>query len=180
MIPESLAGLFAPVERALLEQSRGHWEWLVGPEYTVVGMTTMGDWLFLDSRGAVHLLETLEATFECIALNVEQLVQLAASEDYRDDTFLQGFAVAALQSASLPPNHCVGFKVPPVLGGPMNTTNLHVTAAASYQAWTGRLHEALSELPEGSQVLGVDVDDEGALSVRWQAPGTLPTTSTKP
>ncbi len=168
MIPETLANLFAPIDRDLLDQLREHWRWCVGGKFQMVGMTVIGDWLFLDDAGAVYLLETVEASFERIAGSMPELVRLSTSEDFRDDKFLEGFVLGVLQGQRLPQNHCVGFKVPPILGGEFDSSNLQVASVGAYQAWTGRLHEALSKVPSGSQVLGVDVGDDGAVSVRWQ------------
>ena len=169
MIPESLSALLAPIERHLLDELRANWQWRVGSEYQVVGMTAMGDWLFADSAGAVHLLETVEASFDRIADDMAELVRLSASDEFRDDTFLEGFALGALAGGQLPQNHCVGFKVPPILGGKFDPSNLQVAAVGTYQTWTGRLHEARSKVPDGGQVLGVDVADDGSVSVRWQS-----------
>ena len=168
MIPDSLSAHFAPIDRHVLDQLRANWRWRVGDEYRVVGMTAMGDWLYLDSSGAVYLLETVEASFDRIADDMAELVRLAASDEFRDDTFLEGLALSALAVGRLPQNHCVGFKVPPILGGKFDSSNLQVAAVGTYQTWTGRLHEALSNVPDGGQVLGVDVGDDGAVSVRWQ------------
>lgn len=170
VIPEPLSTLLAPVRREVLERLRSHWRWRVRDDYDIVGMTIMGDWLFLDPSGGVFLLETTEATLERIAGDMRELVGLVASDDYRDDTFIEGLALGALAAGPLRQDHCVGFEVPPVLGGELELSNLQEVAVESYQEWTGKLHEALSKVPAGAQVSGVDVGDDGTVSVRWRDP----------
>lgn len=166
MIPDTLGNLLAPIDAPLLAELREHWRWAVGDELTAVGITTIGDWVFLDQAGAVHRLETVEASLDRVAVDMAELGRLAASPDVRDDVFLEGLVIAALGDRRLPRNHCVGFRVPPILGGRFDPSNLEIVPIESYQMWTGRLHEALGKVRDGREVVGVDVDDHGTVTVR--------------
>lgn len=163
-----LERLLAPVEPALLEQLRQEWRWAVPDNYRIFGMTIIGDWLFEDERGSVFLLETMEASLGRIADDLLELEALVESPDKRDELLLEGHALAVLKGGALSQNHCVGFRVPPVLGGPFDTSNLEVVPVSRYQVWTGRLHKAVASVPVGRRITGVQVDDDGVVSVRWQ------------
>ena len=166
MIPETLGNLLAPIDAHLLAQLREHWRWAVGDELTAVGITTIGDWLFVDPEGAAYRLDTVEASLDRVAIDMDELGRLAASPDVRDDIFLEGLVLAVLRERTLPRNHCVGFRVPPILGGDFDPSNLEIVPIEPYQMWTGRLHEALGKVPAGREVVGVDVDDRGSVTVR--------------
>lgn len=129
----------------------------------------MGDWLLTDAKGAVHLLDVVEGTLRPVASDVEELCVVAASPAWRDEIFLEGLATSFLRAdGKLPAGRCVGFRVPPVLGGATEATNLEVVPVGVYQRWCGRLHRALSRVPVGRRVTGVHVDEDGEVSVRWE------------
>lgn len=168
MTPETVSTLLAPVDAPSLVGLRDHWRWLVGDNLSPRGITTIGDWLFLDDSGRVYRLDTIEATVDRIAVDLPELGRMVRSPDFRDEMFLEGLVIAGLRGRQLPRNACVGFRVPPILGGRFEQSNLEIVSVGSYQLWTARLHEALRKVPEGRQILGVDVDDEGIVTVRWK------------
>lgn len=131
-------------------------------------MTLMGDWIFARHDGAICLLDTIEADIRVVAPDLTRLESLLESPDERDALILEGLALAVLDGQRLPAGHCVGYRVPPVLGGATDRSNLDVVPAASYQAWMGGLHDALMKVPPGREVLGVDVTELGKVRVRWE------------
>ena len=128
-----LARIAAPILPPELEQQFGEWRWFVGDDAEVLCMTLMGDWIFVNREGAICLLDTMEATIQVVAPTLEHLELLLDSPDERDALLLEGLALAVLAGQRLPAGHCVGYRVPPVLGGATDKSNLEVARAASYQ-----------------------------------------------
>ena len=62
-----LSTLLAPIDPGVLDELRHEWDWVIPQSLRVVGLTVLGDWLLEDSDGAMHLLETIEATITKIA-----------------------------------------------------------------------------------------------------------------
>lgn len=163
----SIDSLLAPVEHHLLLALMREWDWALPVGLRLVGLTKMGDWLFEEEGGAVLMLETVEATVSRVAGSLHELKEIASSTEARDRVFLEGLALGVLSGGSLPPNHCIGFKTPPVLGGRTDVSNLEVVPVTKYQTWTGRIHKAIRMVPEGRRITGVVVGDDGSVSVQW-------------
>ncbi len=90
------------------------------------------------------------------------LVELRREWDWAIPESLQVVGLA------LPRNHCVGFKTPPAMGGLTDASNVEIVPVSTYQRWTGRVLRAMAAVPPGRQVTGVDVGDDGSVSVRWR------------
>lgn len=168
MIPEKVATLLAPVDGDVLSRVSEAWRWLLNDDYDLLGVTVIGDLLCTNTLNEVYRVDSIEGSLTQVASDIGALEHLAHSTEVRDNIFLEGLALAATKDAPLPLNHCVGFTVPPILGGPTDVSNVRIASVEVYQVWTGRLHEALRRVPPGHQVLGVDVDESGQVAVRWR------------
>lgn len=160
---DPIRGLLAPVDAGILAALREEWGWILPPTATVLGVTRMGDWLFREGE-AIRLLDVVEGTIRPVAADLRELHARIVSSAARDELFLEGLAVAI----DLPRDHCVGFRVPPILGGETVVSNLEAVPVVPYQQWTARLHRALTGVPPGAAVIGVEVGDDGAVVVRWR------------
>lgn len=163
-----LVRISAPVERSELVRQFGHWRWLSGGNAVPLCMTLMGDWIFARPNGALCLLDTIDADIRVVAPDLMRLRSLLDSPEQRDALILEGLALAVLDGQPLPAGHCVGYRVPPVLGGATDRSNLEVVSAGLYQAWIGALQETLAQVPAGKRILGVELVEPGRVSVRWE------------
>lgn len=168
MSMEAWKSLLAPVDRELLDSLRREWDWLLPRATKVLGLTMMGDWLIEENDGAILVLDTLEGVVIKVAGSVADLSRLLRSASFRDEKFLEGLALGVLRGQRLPRNHCVGYVTPPALGGAVDTSNLEVVSVERYQTWMGRLHKALASVPEGCEVSGVKVNEDGSVGVSWR------------
>lgn len=167
-VPTPLSQIAAPVLPAELERQFRHWRWLVGANAEALCMTVMGDWIFTHQEGSIWLLDTIEADVRVVAPGLARLESLLDSPDERDALILEGLALAVLDGQRLPAEHCLGWRVPPVLGGATDRSNLAVVPSGPYQEWMGGLHKALRAVPGGRKVLGVEIAERGEIRVRWE------------
>jgi hypothetical protein len=77
VIHDTLATL-APVDGRWLPRLREHWRWLDADELAPLGITAIGDWLFLDPEGAGHRLDTIEAVVDRVAADVSSAARSTA------------------------------------------------------------------------------------------------------
>jgi Domain of unknown function (DUF1851) len=89
----------------------------------------------------------------------------------QDEYLLSGLALAAVERGiSLGPDQVYDFHPPPVLGGPIQVSNLSATDFVVAVNIAGQIHEQVRDLPPGTRVAGVTVDHEPPKRVSkfWQ------------
>jgi Domain of unknown function (DUF1851) len=89
----------------------------------------------------------------------------------QDEYLLSGLALAAVERGiSLGPDQVYDFHPPPVLGGPIQVSNLSATDFVVAVNIACQIHEQVRDLPPGTRVAGVTVDHEPPKRVSkfWQ------------
>ena len=57
-------------------------------------------------------------------------------------------------------NQCYGYKIPPVLGGKIEVSNIEPTDIGVHQGILSQIHEQTRNLPEGTKINRVLIDGE--------------------
>lgn len=129
------------------------WSRLLPSELTVWLVNRFGDLFLVFDDGSVHMLDIAAGEAERVADSREDF---AAKLDDGDnaDQWLMIPLVDELVAAGmpLPPGHCYGFKMPPVLGGDYDTENVAVLPVAEHYGFNAELHDQIRDLPDGAQV----------------------------
>lgn len=159
--------LCAPVLKAELDALLEEWSWLDLRGMRPQRMTVFGDWILRGDDGTLSFLDTIEGELRPLHPGPAPFQEALLDPQVRDDLFLEGLVLAVLGRAPLPAGHCLSFKVPPILGGTTDPSNIEVKPASSVQAWLGRLHGALHNLPAGAQVTRVLIEDGGRVRLEW-------------
>ncbi|MGE0640114.1 MAG: T6SS immunity protein Tdi1 domain-containing protein [Thermoanaerobaculia bacterium] len=134
------------------------WRWALDGACTLLGVTRMGDAFVIDPAGRVIFLDTLEGLAREVAPSVSDFEEILAAGTRDDDWFLPGFVEAMERKGSrLEPGECYSYRLPPVLGGPIEVANLHVMSILVHFSLSGQLHEQLRRLPKGARISGFEL-----------------------
>ena len=147
------------------------WAWFLDEEMEVQPwlMNRFGDLFFVDEVGVVLWLNINDGELTEVASNVDEFFELLEEDDVPDEDediededdadesasswFLMGFVDEVSEAGmKLGPNQCYGFKVPPILGGEYDITNVYVANVEEYWGFCGDIHSKLDGLPDGAEV----------------------------
>ena len=118
-----------------------HWAWLVPDDHTPLLLSLFGDWVFGAPDGSLWAISTLEGVYERIAQSSDEFNQLKQSREWLDTTFLASWQEIAQRQGIVPSAHdCITWRVPPVLGGDFDITNLPLMPQRVYQSSMSQLH----------------------------------------
>ena len=134
------------------------WQWAFEGLWSLLAVTKMGDGFVVDSLGRVKFLDTLEGQAREAASTIEDFRALLERGTHDDDWFLPGFVDSMeRQGQILEPGQCYSFKVPPVLGGPTEVSNLQVISTLVHFSMAGQLHEQVRRMPQGTRISGFEL-----------------------
>ena len=148
------------------EQALSTWRWAGVEGKTPVLASLFGDVFLQDARG-YWFLDTLEGTLTRTWRTRDE-VQAALDSDDGQDRYLMGAFAGNRERAGviLGPSDVYAFAVPPRLGGPVTLDNVTVMPFVVIMRVLGQLHQQLDDLPDGTPVHGLDVDDLGNVTLR--------------
>ena len=160
--------------RYLAETSRSgaeilaDWKWLTGSRFDLWHVTLWGDALLRARDGSIHLLDTASAELVLLASDEDTFVQAVAGEDGQDEWLRASLVDREARLGKRPgPDQCLGFRVSPSLGAPLDSDNIEVHQVVVYFAATGQLHRQLQALPADTPVRELRVDDHRAPKPPW-------------
>jgi hypothetical protein len=135
-----------------------HWSWLLPSDMEPVMCTVFGDWFLSDGNGTIHHLDLLEGCVNRVADMRGDFEHLLNDQNQIDTWFLPGF-VSSLKAHGVmrSPGQCYGYKIHPILGGPIESANLVLMDFHAWQQICSQLHEQLRKLPPGTRLLGCNV-----------------------
>ena len=124
------------------------WRWLVPAGHTPLFLSAFGDWVFGHPDGSLWLLCVLEGSYEQFARDAAEYNTLNKTVEWVENTFIAGWQPIAAHHGLTPgKDECLGWRLPPILGGKIEVTNLQVFSMRVYQALTGQLHRQLRQHP---------------------------------
>lgn len=136
------------------------WRWLVPENLSPLCMTVFGDWFFRDDRGAVHFLDLAGGRLKEVAHSKEEWQRRCGDPQSRDEWFMPALAEACFQRFTiLTPGTCLGYKLPPLVGGTLDVDNIEVTDLVIHQSMIGQLRRGTKDLPEGIRIRTFTSDD---------------------
>jgi hypothetical protein len=132
---------------------RAAWRWQLGEHWQPVLFSALGDVFFEVPAGSIWWLSTATAALEHVADSRADFAEQLGT-DATDEWFLPGLVdVLRAQGKELGPDGCYTFAILPIFAeGSFSAENMHPTAAATHFAESGRLHERIRKLPEGTQI----------------------------
>lgn len=146
---------------ALLTQVLSEWAWL--PETsgkTPLVVSPFGD-VFLQGDDGVWFLDCLEGTITREWESPQALQAELNTPEGQDRYLMAGLALAVYNAGVIPgEDQVLTFKVPPVLGGPIDQSNIEAGDLAVAMAFAGQIHRQVNDLPPGTAITGITVDGQ--------------------
>ena len=112
-----------------------------------------GDWFFEDSCGRVIFLDTLSAELLEIAPSIQVFDTDRLKRENLDKWFMADLAMLCWDLGLRPgPGRCLSFKILPVLGGPIDISNIEVCDLIVHESITAQIHHRVKDLPVGTRI----------------------------
>ncbi|MCB1634251.1 MAG: hypothetical protein KDI37_14430 [Xanthomonadales bacterium] len=124
------------------------WTWLTPPSDTPLFISAFGDWVFGNPDGSLWVLSVLEGNYTQVARNSQEYNALNKSSEWLEQVFIAGWLPIAAEHGLMPrKDQCLGWKVHPLVGGKLTTSNLQVFEMTVYQSIMGQFHLQLQQAP---------------------------------
>jgi len=155
LLPNSLGELLFQPDAARGNDLLEDWRWLIGPRLSLFCVTTFGDLILKSPEGHIHWLDTGSALHDEIGASEEEAIEMICR--YPVIFFHANTLLAARESDWKPQEGQVySWRQPPMLGGEESLDNLDFVPLAVHVSNLGRTAFAIKDLPEGSEISGVD------------------------
>lgn len=117
------------------------WTWLVPPDHIPLMVGAFGDWIFGAPDGSHWALCLLEGDYRQIARDSAEFNRLKRQRENLDSWFKADWVEIAARHGLVPNiDECLGWKIPPFLGGKFSVDNIAVFPLRVYQSIQGQLH----------------------------------------
>jgi hypothetical protein len=142
------------------EQLLEDWMWLLKEPHDLLFVTKMGDAFLRAQTESVVFLDTLEGDVKTIAPD-ERSFNLRWSAGDLDWSLFNPDMIASLESRGmgLGPDECYSYQLPPVVGGVLESSNVHVVNLLLHFSIAGQLHRQVRDLPNGARIAGFQTED---------------------
>jgi len=105
-----------------------------------------GDWIFGAPDGSMWTLCLLEGDYRQVAQTSDEFNRLKQQPENLNSWFKANWVSIAAGHGIVPKlDECLGWKKPPVLGGPFAVDNISVFSLRVYQCIQGQLHQQIRE-----------------------------------
>ncbi|MDF2091025.1 hypothetical protein P0Y31_01595 [Knoellia sp. 3-2P3] len=136
------------------------WAWVGLEGKTPLFTSPFGD-VFLQGSDGVWFLDRLEGALTREWASTEELQGVLNTPEGQDRYLLLGLAVAAHETGLVPgPTELYEFRLPPVLGAPVDVSNIQVMDMTVALHLSGQLHEQVKDLPPGTEISGFTYDGD--------------------
>lgn len=136
------------------------WTWLGDQIGTLVPThaTAFGDLFLQGPDGGFWFLDGLEGSIERQWDTGAELQAALNTPDGQDRFLMVGLVQQAAQAGlTAGPDQVLSFKVPPVLGGPVDVTNVELADFVVALDVIGQIHQQVSTLPPGTPISGISI-----------------------
>lgn len=136
------------------------WDWLLEGPHRIVLVTRMGDAFLQDPEGRVIFLDTLEGRAKPAAPSLDAFNQRLAAGQIDPDWFSPDLlAIVQGRGDRLRSGQCFSYKVPPALGGSLDSSNVGIIDVVVHFSISGQLHRQIKDLKPGTRIGGVEFQE---------------------
>jgi hypothetical protein len=144
----------------LLSQDGHDWsslltEWadVLPPDFTIWIVNRLGDLVVVLPDGSVHMLDVGIGSLKRLADSREHFVEAIDEGDNAGQWLAIPLVDACVASGmTLSGDECYGFKIPPMLGGSYEASNLEPTSLAVHYGLLGEIYRQTKDLPDGTPI----------------------------
>jgi Domain of unknown function (DUF1851) len=132
---------------------REEWAWLLGPTWTPILFSAIGDVFFVLPAQTVWWLSTATGELEQVAQNQAAFME-ALKTDRIDEWFLPGLVEALMENGHvLAADQCYSYLVFPVFAqGSFSVENMFCLSLKEHFRVSGEIHRQIRSSPDGSSV----------------------------
>lgn len=123
------------------------WDWLLVDTFKPILMSTFGDLFFSKKDNRVYFLDTLTGSVELISNSINEF-ETFINNIKNQEKYLQSILVQLLREKNmvLDKAQCYYHKVPPILGGSYETSNIEIINLSIGLSMLGQMHKKLKEV----------------------------------
>lgn len=133
------------------------WSWLVPTVLKPEMLTKFGDWFLSDNKSNLYFLDALEGTLKCIGDTIQDCCIDDFLERHRDQFSIDWIELCVSKGLTPAEGQCYGWKLHPIMGGPLTYANIGIFGTRVYQYINAQLHQQLRAHVEGKEVTGFTV-----------------------
>ncbi|MFK7933255.1 MAG: T6SS immunity protein Tdi1 domain-containing protein [Saprospiraceae bacterium] len=128
-------------------------EWLLNNQFELLEVSLLGDAFLQNEKEEIYWLATDSGELQKIANSKQEFYYSLEKSEQQEEwlmiSFIQELKQAKIQRAA---NEVYSYKVPPVLGGEYDITNIQVTNVDVHFYLLGQIFEQIRHLPDGHSV----------------------------
>jgi hypothetical protein len=136
------------------------WGWLDDGLASLVATyaTAFGDVFLRDGAGGFWFLDSLEGSLTRLWDSGAELQAALNTAEGQDQFLMAGLVQRAAEVGLVPgAGQVLTFKVPPVLGGPVDIDNVEVGDFVVALGLAGQIHQQVKDLPSGTSITDVSI-----------------------
>lgn len=128
------------------------WSWIGIAEKRPILITAFAD-VFFDSTDGVWFLDTLEGKLKRVCGTRDELEAILATNEGKDLYLLSGFIDRAIrESRFLKAEECYDFRLHPIVGGPIDYSNITTISFLVALHLRGQLHDQVRHMKPGTRI----------------------------
>ncbi|HKF48280.1 MAG TPA: DUF1851 domain-containing protein [Terracidiphilus sp.] len=134
---------------ALLED----WVEVLPSTFTIWFVNRIGDLILAFEDGSIHLLDVGHGTIEKIAESREQFCELIDAGDNAEDWLMISLVDECRAAGiTISANQCYGFKIPPLLSGKYEVSNIAPIDLAEHYSFLADIFQQTKNFPNGTKL----------------------------
>jgi len=127
--------------------------------FTLWLVNRFGDAFVVADDGSVHMLDVGAGTLTRLADNRSHFAELLDANGSADNWLVIPLVDECRRAGmQLAPNQCFGFKIPPVLGGKYQLSNVEPTDLTVHYSFLAEIYKQTKDLPDGTPINAVVVE----------------------
>jgi len=131
------------------------WRWILNGRFRVVAGTKFGDWFMERPDGQVQFLDAIDGTIREVATSTVEFRSMINTQEKQEEWLLSPLVLTLHENGVVPASgQCYGFKLPPVLGGKVESDNVEVIDLRLWVSLCGQIHRQVQSLPPGTKISG--------------------------
>jgi hypothetical protein len=125
---------------------RAHWNWVVPDHHVPLLISIFGDWVFCAEDGGHWALSILDGSYFKVAEDCEDFDTKKRSFEWLSENFIAEWQEISDRAGVIPgANECIGWKIPPILGGEFCVENMKIFPMNSWQSIMGQVLRQFAE-----------------------------------
>ncbi len=135
------------------------WAWLLDwRDFHAIAASKFGDWFLARADDTVYMLDGIEGALVKVASSSQEFQALVNMREKQEQWLLSELVLTLHEEGVVPAaGQCYSFKLPLVLGGKAESSNVELCDLQVWMSLCGQIHQQTQALPEGARISGFRV-----------------------